>query len=243
MALKDGFFQLPADDAKLWRYIDLSKLVSLLATESLFFARADQLSDTWEGATTKSGLDARRQNLERIPAQTTGQITGLGVVMSDIFQKARKHTYLSCWHENQNESAAMWKLYVNKDEGVAVQTTFANLKATFAAYCDQRIEISKVHYDLPYPPDNTLKRFFWKRPSFEHEHEVRAAIQDSRSFDEASLAEDGLLVPAVLDNLIEAVYLAPTSPRWFKKVVQSLLDRFGLLRRVHQSSLAEDPIY
>lgn len=37
-------------DIKLWRYIDFTKLVSLLSREQLFFSRADKFADPFEGS-------------------------------------------------------------------------------------------------------------------------------------------------------------------------------------------------
>jgi hypothetical protein len=42
-------FEQPQPDANLWRYMDLSKYVSMLATGSLWFARMDLLGDPYEG--------------------------------------------------------------------------------------------------------------------------------------------------------------------------------------------------
>ncbi len=35
---------------KIWRYLSFTKFVSLLATKSLFFSRADKLNDKFEGS-------------------------------------------------------------------------------------------------------------------------------------------------------------------------------------------------
>ncbi|KAF5417648.1 MAG: hypothetical protein C5S38_01290 [Candidatus Methanophagaceae archaeon] len=44
-------FEKPSDeDIKIWRYIDFTKFVSLLDKKALFFARADRLSDSFEGS-------------------------------------------------------------------------------------------------------------------------------------------------------------------------------------------------
>lgn len=40
----------------------------------------------------------------------------------------RKHTYISCWHANEFESAAMWDLYSKNDASVAIETTYAEIK-------------------------------------------------------------------------------------------------------------------
>ncbi|MGG0236594.1 hypothetical protein [Bacillus tropicus] len=37
------------DAAKLWRYMDFTKLVSLLSTSTLYFPSSDQFKDVYEG--------------------------------------------------------------------------------------------------------------------------------------------------------------------------------------------------
>jgi hypothetical protein len=46
-------------DATIWRYIDFTKLVSILNSRSLFFARADQFDDPFEGSSTQANVEAR----------------------------------------------------------------------------------------------------------------------------------------------------------------------------------------
>jgi len=109
--------------AKLWRYMDLSKLIALLHSGCLFFARADRLGDPWEGAASPVSVTFRKVLVTE---------TGLDYQrLADIYKSTRRHTYISCWHENPNESAAMWKLYLKSDEGIAIQTTFERLRECF----------------------------------------------------------------------------------------------------------------
>jgi hypothetical protein len=44
----ESFFP-PKENCALWRYVDLTKLLSLLETRALHFTRADQLDDPYEG--------------------------------------------------------------------------------------------------------------------------------------------------------------------------------------------------
>ena len=45
------------DSKKIWRYMDFTKFVNLLDTESLFFCRADRFYDKWEGIFPKKMID------------------------------------------------------------------------------------------------------------------------------------------------------------------------------------------
>ena len=66
-------FPLPTNkDIPIWRYMDLAKYVSMLADGGLFFPRASQLHDPFEGAPTKhmvrGGSGFLNRALSGIPA-------------------------------------------------------------------------------------------------------------------------------------------------------------------------------
>src|SRR5262249_39130411 len=119
------FFAPPDEKARIWRYMDFTKFVSLLDTGALFFCRADQVSDSWEGAHTVENLRRRSQMLsaEKFPERDLG--------LSEVYRSLRRHTFLNCWHLSAFESVAMWKLYVAHSEGIAIQATFGGFKTSF----------------------------------------------------------------------------------------------------------------
>lgn len=85
---------------------------------------------------------------------------------------------VNCWHANEHESAAMWKLYLKSDEGIAIQSTYKRLKESIID--DEDVLIGKVNY-IDYEtdiidPNNQYGSLIHKRKSFEHEKEIRAVI-------------------------------------------------------------------
>ena len=64
--------------------------------------------------------------------------------MEEINKKWPKYVAVNCWHENEHESAAMWKLYIKSVEGIAIQSTYSKLKKSFIN--DEIIFIGKVKY-------------------------------------------------------------------------------------------------
>ena len=46
---------LPEDSVKIWRFMDLPKFLSIIQTKTLYFARADQFEDPFEGARGQTG--------------------------------------------------------------------------------------------------------------------------------------------------------------------------------------------
>jgi len=102
------------------------------------------------------------------------------------------------------------------------------------------------------PQGNAFYPFIYKRKSFEHEHELRAVISASPLVEkpeggayhlrELKNLESGRLVRVSLEDLIEGVYVAPTAPTWFRKVVQAVTRKYGLAHKTSHSSLDEAPL-
>ena len=80
-------FHLPTNpSAKIWRYMDFTKFVSLLETNALYFPRIDQLA-------ILMSLHCGSK-LKRFPP-FIDPLIGIGQTI-----------YASCWHCNEYESAA-----------------------------------------------------------------------------------------------------------------------------------------
>ncbi|MBE5091945.1 DUF2971 domain-containing protein [Bacillus thuringiensis] len=252
------------EDAKLWRYMDFAKLVSLLSNESLYLCRSDKFRDVFEGRLF--GLENvkkvfENQNLRMNNRYLSEEDDDLGGCKSlvlggyDEYSKVkletaefiRKNMFVNCWHLNEEQSAAMWDLYVKSGEGIAVQTTFGRVKRSLDC-CGKDIYIGKVEYidhlkEENYIGDKILP-FFTKRLSFKHEEEVRviySAVDEKGFWDDATKYEDmhGINLKVDLNKLIESIYISPDAPSWFASVVEVILEKFNIDAKVIHSKLYE----
>src|ERR1700686_5362685 len=89
-------FSSAEDNAKVWRYMDFTKFVSLLDGNALFFSRADQLSDAWEGA---HPVENRHRRPEVFDANEE-EAPMIMEATSRFNRSLRLHTFMSCWHVN-----------------------------------------------------------------------------------------------------------------------------------------------
>jgi len=234
---------------KIWRYLDFTKFVSVLADRALFFCRADKFDDRWEGAFPKQNVQKRAANWKVSKLDEPSLLPFL----SATYSRLPAQTFINCWHLNNFESAAMWKLYLSSNEGIAIQTTYGRLIDSFVGKPDESIHIfvGKVRYvdydEEVFPERTTLIPFLHKRMSFEHERELRAIIQSPFPGDSSTTGvdefPDGLLASVNLDKLIEKVYVAPTAPAWFTDLVKSAVATYGFNMSILQSDLSQDPIY
>ena len=118
MYIENNAFNKVEDDVKIWRYMDFSKFVEILDRKSLFFTRSDKFEDKFEGSYPKANFDSSNKNYQE----------DFLVWSKKVRERIRPYMLINCWHINQCESSAMWKLYSQCNEAIAIQTTFGNLK-------------------------------------------------------------------------------------------------------------------
>jgi len=240
---KNKFIEKPKNEnAKMWRYLDFTKFISILDRKALFFVRADRLSDQFEGSYSFS--KDFNSLLKKLTPQQKDILITLPKFVSEF-------VYVNCWCLSEYESSAMWKLYLKSNEGIAIQSTYKRLSECFSENSVYRkdIEIGKVKYieygkDLM--PPNIYLSFLYKRKSFEHEKELRAIIvlisNEQTEEPKKDLACSGIYIPIDLDILIEKIYVSPTAEEWFKDLVESIVKKYKLKKVVVQSDLAKDPV-
>lgn len=246
---------VPKKDTLLWRYQDFPKFVSLLDSGTLFFTRADNFEDTFEGARgfyfqkdaiyesmkLEFSLKAKSLLLKKGKDNPTDEeIDFMTMAESKKFiklqEQKRKDYFVSCWHANERESEAMWKLYISaKNQGVAIQTTMERLCYSIGKTGFEVGNVNYISYEEPLRVNDVP--IWYKRTAFKHENEVRAI------FKEAGSTIGGLPVKIDLDMLIDKVFVSPSAPIWFSNLVDSVLKKYGLNKIVEHSKLDENPIY
>ncbi len=248
-------YSVPEKNVLLWRYQDFPKFVSLLDSGELFFTRADQFEDKFEGArgfnfqkdaiyeSSKPELTLKARskliaagNDSPTDDQVDFQVKEEMKALIDAQQVKRKDFFVSCWHANERESEAMWKLYISaKNQGVAIQTTMERLCYSIGRIDFEVGRVNYISYAAPLGIENTP--IWYKRTAFQHEKEVRAIFRDPGN-DAA-----GLMISMDLNMLIEKVYISPSAPGWFANLVESVLRKYGFDKKVEHSKLDEIPTY
>jgi hypothetical protein len=248
-------YEIPESSSKLWRYMDFTKYVSLLSSRGLYFTRADCFEDTFEGAKglkrNKAKWDAHYMKFFRTAIENPPEDHKCELTDSEVEEQAqrllrelevggeshRKQTFVSCWHESEHESEAMWRLYSSfLANAVAVRTSFQSLYVSLGR--DPSINIGRIQYiDLKRGYAGVNDAFWRKRKSFEHEREVRAILTD---FECQNL---GKIVQCELDTLIEEVFVSPKAPAWFISLVNDINEKYSIKVKVSPSELIEEPFF
>lgn len=242
MDLKDQI-----EDAKIWRYMDFAKFASLLTSSSLFFSKLKNLGDPWEGEWPDCYCEKiKKQITETRPSSQneddTPALMQQVINMKDIIYD---YVYVNCWHINDYESAAMWKLYSLTNEGIALKTTIGKLRCELEK-ADEAFKIRRIQYvdHKRLTPVTNEKSFaepiFYKIKAFEHERELRVAFLDKKILQSTTTIYageniekyknplSGCSISIDLAKLIDAIHISPLAPEWVEIVVKSLLEKYGL---------------
>ena len=237
-------FERPQNrQSMIWRYMDFTKFVSMLAHRGLYFARADLLGDPFEGSMPKMSVAARRAFAKEhnMPGNA---LDGIG----QFLRFSRGWTFISSWHMNEVESAAMWQLYAKSGEAIAVRSTFERLDECVGDTCYIGV-VKYVDYDTDViPTENLFYPYIHKRLSFAHEREVRALIQELPTTEgkldyQRPPSDEGRWVDVDLAALVSDVFVAPTAPDWLRPLVKDVCAKYGLDKEVRQSAISAQPIY
>lgn len=248
--LHPEFIQPANEDIKIWRHLDFTKLLSLIDSRQLYFSRADKFDDPFEGSWPRLNVEARKYIPESISDEVGRNKYEAAVnTLPEIFKNWRRCIAINCWHANEHESVAMWKLYLKSNEGIAIQSTYKKFKNCILDA--ENVYIGKVKY-IDYEIDvinanNILSPFNHKRKSFEHEKEIRGLIirwpkEEPFSFTKDTI-DDGLTISVNLEMLIEKIYISPYAPARFKDLVGGVIKRYGYGFEIVQSELNKDPLF
>jgi hypothetical protein len=226
----------PKDGDTVWRYMSFEKFADIVATESLFFTRADKYDDKFEGY---------------VPQSTTLSYESSG---SQIVPNFRQYIMCNCWHHGDEESMAMWDKYHLRNNGIAIKTTIENLKNSLPD--EPNVFIGKIEYIEDYnqidmiedvPPEIWLHYpYFYKRTPFKYEQEVRAII-DIASILQDDPYEFGRPLKINLKMLIDEndknseVIVSPHADKWVAGTLELIVKQYGFQFPVNRSKLLDPP--
>jgi hypothetical protein len=222
--------KLPEDtETIVWKYLDLSKFLDLLLSQKLFMSRSDKFEDQYEGTFSEP---------------TYEEIKKLAIDNPDFinyYKTHREKVAISSWHINEYESFAMWQIFTQNSEGLAIQSTIRRLQKSlnpenhFKQYIG---EVNYIDYKKEYIPfDDLFFPFLFKRKSFQYEREVRIITDVT---DSKIKLNDGLKINVDINQLIEKIYIHPKSENWYKNLVIELVKQLGFDFTIEKSDLESD---
>jgi hypothetical protein len=241
--LEHPCFPQPVDaTVKVWRYLDLPKLIWLLENRKLYLSRLDLLNDPHEGSTPRLLASMRDEHLRTV---ADGK---LAAEMPRINLQNRNSTYVSCWHYGQIESEAMWRLYCPGSGGVAIQTTYEKLAQSIEAEPSLYIGcVTYIDYETEgFPLDNMFYPVMHKRISFAHECEVRMVKTESKYWGlPERIGPPGLEIEWNAESIIDEIYVNPYAPDYYHEVVSTIVRRIvpELETHVRWSPMRAAPVY
>ncbi len=234
---------IPGDSTKLIRYLDLAKLLSLIDTSSLFLSRMDKLDDKFEGRMLAFNAKLREKMFYAMkedgltPFETFLDFEKSIIDSHEIF---RKRVFLNSWNIYDGESMAMWKIYSEMGNGIAIVSDVSRIKdalkkSTPDVYLSQ-IEYFNHESGENMKDGNIIYPIITKQIGYSYENEVRIFhISHDKEFIEEN--EYGIYLPVELERLLIKIIIGPFTPKWIEEAIVNLLEKYDISGQVIRSSI------
>ncbi len=247
------FPQPDSTEAAIWRYMDVPKLLSLLVNRSLFFPLVEILDDPKEGSATWNQSLAAWEKAQKI-YNSDEKIVGR---LESSTELVRKSVFVNSWCMQEDESNALWRIYGQNNNGVAICSRYKKLVDSLTPL-DHVGMINYINYgDDEFETNNLMNYIMHKRREFSYEHEVRVvrwhrvpAKSDDQevisAFNQTVHVEKGgkivgLNVPIDIESLIDGIIISPYAERWLPKTVDKLVASLGLNISIEDSIMRGTP--
>lgn len=241
-----GWYPADADkNTTIWRYMDLGKFISIVQANQLWFSHRSAFDDPYEGRYSKAvaeEMQRERWNIEEPRDEATEYLIDDGA-----------DDYVSCWNMKESQSAALWEVYTEGDNGVAIKSTVGALKEAIDWFPESKfkrqVEYGTVNYHITGDePTGHYAPIFTKRDIFDFEQEYRVVLTSFESLDDVEI--DGVKIrPGVgigieIDPsiLLDEVYISPSASGYFRDVVEGLRSDYGPDYSIEKSTVYDHPL-
>lgn len=253
----------PASNLSLVKYLDLTKFISLLQRQSLFFCRLDKLEDKFEGTTANKNYDYRiasqrniRLMMSRMPSYTQSEKTDPyneeSILQSvkeqyEFESQLKSINCINCWNYYDQESAALWKIYSDFGKGIMIKTDLNKIELSLInSIEDIRVsEVTYIDYQKDLMPDyNSFYPLIHKDLAYSYEKEVRLIhevplgdIGWEHDWTKAEV-EEGVYINVDISILIDELFVAPHAPNWYYDLIKNLCSKYQLDKPITKSRLS-----
>ncbi len=192
-------------------------------------SRSDKFEDQYEGTFSEPTFEEIKKLAINNPE------------FLNYYKTHREKVAISSWHINEYESFAMWQIFTQNSEGLAIQSTIGRLQKALKPETNLKQYIGQVNY-IDYkkeyiPFDDLFFPFLFKRKSFQYEREVRIISDTS---DTTITINDGIKINVDISQLIDKIYIHPKSENWYKNLVIELVSKLGFDIAIEKSDLESD---
>jgi hypothetical protein len=229
--------------------MDFAKFLSLLETNSLYFCTLRTLAEKYDYYEGYFPVKELKHGINQLPPSLSIESSRRLEAFNKLYSSWKDSILVNCWHMNDYESDAMWKIYSLRGQGIAIQSTFGKLCDSFITF-NKVVNIIPVEY-VNYEAVNKsiITNIFWigshKREVFNHEKEIRAIILNKKLVNNASIPikvkNGGRYILISVNTLIESVYIAPSSPEWYKKLIEKIIRKYKINAPIINSEIDKKP--
>jgi hypothetical protein len=246
MIVKESKVNTPHGNNILWRYMNLEKFFDLITSSEIYFTNVSQLTDKYEGTIPKRNYYSLQKKMESEGMNKEDIVFELEKLGQKV-DRFRELTLVNCWTLAQNESYALWKIYLDGSKGgIAIKTTASRIVDAFNNGGESNADdiiFSIVEYkDFIEDVNNQLQWITRKSNFYEFENEARLIILHTEDNQPSYNVINGRRYKVNIGRLIDRIYISPFSPGWFRRSLHKTIEKIKpeFLERINFSEILDE---
>lgn len=179
-----------------------------------------------------------------------GEFKATDCDLSNLYKQHREWIDVSCWHSNDSESMAMWKIYGGSTNFVCIVTNVKKLINSLKKPSNKNLILAEINY-IDHKEDNfkvnhPLSPLLHKSTFYKFENEVRLLAYDPNAdvLSDRENSDNGSLIEVNLHELLTEVRVSHDAPSWFFELVSSIVrNKYRLKVDVIKSKMSQTAIF
>jgi hypothetical protein len=213
---------------RLFKYMDVYKLLFLLASDALYFSTLATMQDIFEGLLTDKTMEQwlaadLKEDQRKIVVENINKMNS----------SARAYLKICCFSISDIENEILWDHYGHSEYSVCLQTTLDRVTDAFKNTAED-VSAGEIEYINRNEHVNKSMNLF-NIASFKSEE--YGAERELRLFMLAPVLAPGIALHVDVPTFVERIIVSPKCRGWRFKVVQDLVAKYSQDLKVEPSRI------
>lgn len=217
----------------IFKYLNFDNFINIVANDYLWFSRLDSMEDATEGCYKDINMQIKScpcgKSYKKIEKSIQNEYEKQKVIESFI----REHFYISCWSIGSDENFALWKIFTEKNNGIAIKSNLQNVLDSIQS--EKIICHGRVDYEKKFSLTSNFHSYcFTKNIQYKYENEYRFIIKEDEKKQQKHIP-----VKINYKSIIEEIYFSPYIEEWKRNIFNDIIKRFdnSLIAKIKPSKI------
>jgi hypothetical protein len=213
--------------------MNFDNFINIVANNYLWFSRLDSMEDATEGCYKDINLLTKHCPRGNSYKKMEMNIQNEYKKQSEIESFIRNNFFISCWSIGSDENFALWKIFTEKNNGIAIKSNVQNILDSIQS--EKIICHGKVEYEKKISSTSNFHSYcYTKNIHYKYENEYRFIVKEIEQSNKKHIT-----VGINYKSIIEEIFFSPYVEKWKRNIFIDIIKRFdnSLVNKIKPSKI------